>query len=196
MENKTSTHMDNQQSNVIGIQVNKMLRYASNPYTSNIPTKSKRSYLEVKNRDMTVIQQKDDGGAIVEVTQMCTHHKVDTQTFLKLYDDGVSMMLDLNRAGKEVFRHVAAEIRQNMNSDRIYLSHSMLQGKGRDISQPTYARGIRELIDKKMIAPVLNQVNLWWINPNFIFNGDRLQITASYERVDETTGEMTNANQA
>jgi hypothetical protein len=194
--------MNNKDSNVVGIQVNKLVRYATNPFILTVPTKAKRQFYEDKSRSMTIHQETEDGGRNIEVTQFASHYKVDTQTFFKVFDEGMAQLLELNKPGKEVYRHLAEEMRKHMNQDKIYMSHSLVADVGRKISQVTYSRGIKELVDRNFIAPVLNQINLWWINPNFVFNGDRLKITASYERDEsqdnQTSPEMENkhANQA
>jgi hypothetical protein len=66
-----------------------------------------------------------------------------------------------------------------------------------DIKQSTYTRGVRELVEAKIIAPAFIPAR-WYINPTIIFNGDRLVLTARYEKeskitpvIDNETGEIT-----
>lgn len=49
------------------------------------------------------------------------------------------------------------------------------------LSQATFARGLAELEKAKIIAKHLRQ-GWYFINPNFIFNGDRIAFTSVIER--------------
>jgi DNA-binding IclR family transcriptional regulator len=72
------------------------------------------------------------------------------------------------------------EMQTNIGRDRVYLSASSL-AEGIQISESTFARGIRELIDKKFIAPSTH-VSWYWLNPDFVWNGDRIAFVKEYRR--------------
>lgn len=47
------------------------------------------------------------------------------------------------------------------------------------ISRTTYFKGMKELADKKFIAETMIQ-NYYFINPDYMFNGDRLTFMKTY----------------
>jgi hypothetical protein len=49
------------------------------------------------------------------------------------------------------------------------------------MSEATYTRGMRELIEKGFLAATPN-IGLYWLNPSFIWNGDRLAFVKEYWR--------------
>ena len=51
------------------------------------------------------------------------------------------------------------------------------------MSKETLKRGLRELNDAQIIARTVKQ-GRFYINPNFIFNGDRIAFTTLIERSD------------
>ena len=161
---------------------NGLLRYNYNPFLDQpIPARPKREYLESKHRDLRVTREGSDSDPI-EVTHMTTYKKVDSEEFIKSYDAGWQMLFDLSKAAMAVMRQVKTQMQANIGKDKIHLSfQSMPTGT---ISQATYSRGLKELIEKGMLAPVLNQPSLWWTNPKYFFNGDRLKITVVYDKVD------------
>ncbi|MDE7874817.1 replication/maintenance protein RepL, partial [Escherichia coli] len=61
------------------------------------------------------------------------------------------------------------------------------------LSQPTFARGLAELTKAQIIAKTVRQ-GVYWINPNFAFNGDRIAFTTLIERKRKNENE-TNAIQ-
>ncbi|PAV01234.1 hypothetical protein CBG25_17865 [Arsenophonus sp. ENCA] len=50
-------------------------------------------------------------------------------------------------------------------------------------AQATFTRGIKELVGAQIIARCLKQGD-YFINPNFIFNGDRVAFTTAIEKQD------------
>ena len=49
------------------------------------------------------------------------------------------------------------------------------------MSESTYMRGMRELTEKGFIAATPSQ-GLYWLNPSFVWNGDRLAFVQEYHR--------------
>ena len=49
------------------------------------------------------------------------------------------------------------------------------------MSEATYTRGMRELTEKGFIAATTVQ-GLYWLNPSFVWNGDRLAFVKEYRK--------------
>ena len=75
--------------------------------------------------------------------------EVDSAKFVKLFVNGVKAFRELTNAGARVFEALYMEMQTNIGRDRVYLSASSL-AEGIEISESTFARGIRELIDKEI----------------------------------------------
>ena len=72
------------------------------------------------------------------------------------------------------------EVQKNISQDRVYLSFTTLDDSVK-LSQATFTRGIRELIDKGFVAPT-DAVAWYWLNPDYMWNGDRLAFVREYRK--------------
>jgi hypothetical protein len=150
--------------------------YKESPFMNTIPVKSKR--ITNKRGDMMIVSR-DDGEIVSEVSGFWERKEVDSSQFIKLYVAGVRQFAELTNAGTRVFALLYDEMQKNIGKDKVYLSFSDLDTEITKISQATFTRGMRELIDKKFLAPC-PAIGWYWLNPDFIFNGDRLTFYKEY----------------
>lgn len=75
--------------------------------------------------------------------------EVDTSRFVKLFLDGIKQAADLSKTGMQVFELVYHEMRANPGSDEIKLNQYLAKDHG--ISDRTYQRGVRELLEKEFL---------------------------------------------
>ncbi|EMQ6744777.1 hypothetical protein WH632_004751, partial [Salmonella enterica subsp. enterica serovar Infantis] len=110
----------------------------------------------------------------------------DTDEFVKVFSAGIAAAYELTRTGQRVFQAVLKEYEQTPMSrgyaDSIYLAWFGDGLSGRDIgmSEYTFKRGLRELLDKGFIAP--QAPNVFWVNPALFFKGDRVMLVKEYRR--------------
>ena len=140
------------------------LVYAVNPFMEgeqrpNIKPKLKR----ITNRRGDMLVMGETGEIVNPVAGFWQSQEVDSAKFVKLFVNGVKAFRELTNAGARVFEALYMEMQTNIGRDRVYLSASSV-AEGIEISESTFARGIRELIDKKFIAPT-TQVSWYWLNP-------------------------------
>jgi hypothetical protein len=100
--------------------------------------------------------------------------EVDQTQFVKLFVGGVKMINDLSAAGSKVFELVYKIILKAPNTDRVYLHHKITK-----MAKTTYERGLTELISKEILYKSVLP-NLYYININYIFNGNRLAFIKEY----------------
>jgi hypothetical protein len=62
------------------------------------------------------------------------------------------------------------------------------------MSNPTYDRGMRELIEKGFIAATPSQ-GMFWLNPSFVWNGDRLAFVKEYSNASSRAKKLEKDNQ-
>lgn len=112
--------------------------------------------------------------------------EVDRTQFVKVYVGGVTAFNDLSSPGSKVFKMVYNFIIKNPNSDAIYLYYKEAKSMGR----ATFDRGIVELLAKEILYKS-TRPNLFYLNINYMFNGDRLALVKEYRlKAEETPSEV------
>ena len=109
---------------------------------------------------------------------------VDGTKFIKLFVGGVKRLKELTSAGTKVFEvlYYVMQDDRNINKDRIYITHSFIDKEYEiKIGKTTFHKGLSELIDKDFLA-ASDVVGWFWVNPDFMWNGDRLAFIQSYRR--------------
>jgi hypothetical protein len=144
-----------------------------------ITLKTKTKRITNRKGDM-MITSRETGEIITPIAGFWHAEEVDNTKFVKLYLDGVKGFAELTNAGIKVFALLYEEMQKNINQDKIYLSFSNINENVK-ISQATFTRGMKELIDKKFLAPT-KAVSWYWLNPDYIWNGDRLAFVKEYSR--------------
>jgi hypothetical protein len=169
-------------------------KHAENPFKGfALALSTKKASYANQDRNISIVNE-TTGETISEVTHMSTFYKVDNAKFTKIYQGGLQAIFGLKSPGMKVLKIVLEQLSLTPGRDEISLSYVMASS---DIKQSTYTRGVRELVEAKIIAPAFIPAR-WYINPTIIFNGDRLVLTARYEKeskitpvIDNETGEIT-----
>lgn len=122
-------------------------------------------------------------GEIVAGTAIVVRKKVDDEHFVKVFAEGVKASFDLSPSGFKVFQIVLKAAQTGaFGADSIYLYFmNAVQDPDFPISQPTFHRGLKELIEKRFVA-ASTQPNIYWINPHLFFKGDRVAFVTEYIR--------------
>lgn len=124
-----------------------------------------------------------------EVSRVVAHHQVmekDDAEFVKVFAAGIRAMYDLNRTAARVFGLVLEKYEQEPMAggyaDSLYLVwfDGGLSGQAIGMSEATFNRGLRELVEKGFLYPRLPGV--YWTNPNLFFKGDRVAFVHEYRR--------------
>jgi hypothetical protein len=96
-----------------------------------------------------------------------------------LFLDGVKQAAGLSKAGVQVFELVYNQVRENPGTDQILLNRYMAQEHGMDLSERTYQRGVRELLEKEFLFRSPSE-GVFFVNIRYMFNGDRLAFVKTY----------------
>jgi hypothetical protein len=166
-------------------------RYKNNPFLEGmmIPIKGKQVRLSSGGGNENVLVNQHTGE--VKGTHVTTYRKVDGEQFVKLFTANIGLTFDLSAQGIKAFSVLMWAMQNKaIERDEIFLdthtredfiaSH-LDSNKPLRLSQPTFARGLAELTKAQVIAKTLRQ-GIYWINPNFVFNGDRIAFTTVIER--------------
>lgn len=167
-----------------------IVRYESNPFIENmvVPIRGQKVQLSKLGKDDNVLVNQTTGE--VQGTHITTYKRVDAEQFVKLFTANIALTFDLKAAGIKAF-NVLVWMLQNrsISKDLVPLDKFALDDflNAHDdrapkikLSQPTFWRGLAELEAAQIIAKHLRQ-GWYFINPNFVFNGDRIAFTTVIE---------------
>jgi hypothetical protein len=157
-------------------------------------TKTKR--VTNKRGDMMLVNN-ETGEIKSQVAGFWEAHEVDSTKFVKLFIKGVKALKELTGAGTKVFEVLYLRVQESIGKDQIYMSFNLVDQAITPMSEATYTRGMRELIEKEFLAASPN-IGLYWLNPSFVWNGDRLAFVQEYRKasnkkpkaIDTMTGDL------
>lgn len=125
-------------------------------------------------------------GVTTAVAAIHTIEDRDDASFVKVFAEGVRAAFGLTRTGYRVFVSVLA-VYQDMNmkggyaeSVDLFWFGEGLNGKSIGISEPTFNRGLRELLANGFLYP--RSPSSYWVNPALFFRGDRVAFVKEYRR--------------
>ena len=123
--------------------------------------------------------------------------ELDDVHFVKVFTAGIRAAFGLSLTGSRVFQTIL-EVYQNQPlsggfADSIYLHFfdGGLDGRKLDMSDRTFRRGLVELLENGFIFP--RGENLFWVNPNLFFRGDRATFIRTYRRKQKSGDEADRA---
>jgi len=132
-----------------------------------------------------LLVSKDSGEMISPVAGFWETREVDSEQFIKIYVKGISDFASLSGPGRKLFAVLCRVMAGNHNSDKLYMTHltcsKMNLPDDEQMSIASFNRGIRELIDKRFIAPE-DRVGWYWVNVCYFYNGDRLALVRVYQK--------------
>lgn len=123
-------------------------------------------------------------------------HKVEQNEFLKIYINGIAALFGLSKAGQKVFALLYSELSGTKGRDKdiVTLYYPILPDETKEkISYRVFNKGINDLIRVGFIAESIIP-SQFYINPTYIFNGDRLALMQIYE-IERNTSKTKNLAQ-
>lgn len=155
-------------------------RYKENPFISHaaVNTKTGVKRINSKNGDKMLVINKGSGEVMAEGGFWHTQ-EVDKSQFVKLFINGVKALKELTNAGTKVFEIMYMQVQENISKDVINLHFVDIDQELTPMARATFNRGLSELIDKGFLAETLAQ-SRYFINPDFIWNGDRLTFVREF----------------
>jgi hypothetical protein len=149
-----------------------------NPFLTELTTRTRR--ITNQSGNMMLINS-ESGEITAPVAGFWKSEIVDSTKFVKLFVQGVSALKELSNAGTKVFEVLYLRVRDSIGKDQVYMSFALVDQVLTPMSEATYTRGMRELLEKGFIA-ASPHIGLYWLNPSFIWNGDRLAFVQEYRK--------------
>lgn len=162
-------------------------RYEKNPFIDDmvVTTSTKQVKISALGKDNNIMINQDTGE--VSGTHVVTYKKVDDGEFVKLFSANVALTFDLRAAGIKTFSVLIWMVQHRAIGkdivilDQLALSDWKNAHEGKDLSYATFKRGLNELEGARIIAKTLRKGH-YFINPNFVFNGNRIAFSSVIER--------------
>jgi hypothetical protein len=163
-------------------------RYKTNPFLEGmvVPVKNRQVQLSRLGKGDNVLVNQGTGEILG--THVTTYRQVDGEQFVKLFTANIGLAFDLKSPGIKAFMVLMWGIRSYaLAKDEVPLDLFTLeafldeQKEKRKLSIATFKRGINELEKAQIIAKTIRR-GRYFINPNFVFNGDRIAFTTVIDR--------------
>jgi hypothetical protein len=163
-------------------------RYKENPFMEGmvVPIKGQQVKISRLGKDDNVLVNQSTGE--MQGTHLTTYKKVDSEQFIKLFTANIALTFDLSAAGIKTLNILLWVVQnQAISKDVVVLDQMMLEEFLNDQSRPlklssaTFKRGLNELEKSQIIAKTMRK-SFYYINPNFVFNGDRIAFTTLIEK--------------
>lgn len=150
-----------------------MVMYESNPFVQKAIATTRTGTKRITNKTGDKMMIVSDQGEIMAPAGF--HHivEVDKTQFVKLYLNGVKAFQGLTNPGIKVFEIIYRMMAENPGKDSIQLHFAVIDQDITPISETAFFRGVKELLEKEFIAESLVP-STYYINVDYIFNGDRL----------------------
>lgn len=166
--------------------------YAKNPFMVKMATKTRRV---MNRRGNMMLVSSETGEVQAPIAGFWEAEEVDSTKFVKLFIRGVKALKELTGAGTKVFEVLYLKVQENIGKDQIFIAFAAVDQALTPMSEATYTRGMRELMEKEFIAATPIQ-GWFWLNPDFVWNGDRLAFVKEYRKagrtksIDNQTGDL------
>jgi hypothetical protein len=157
--------------------------YKSNPFTEVLEIRTKKKMIKVGHGKQLIDTRT---GEMENVTQIITYKEVDDDEFVKFFTGNIALTFDLTAAGNKAFQLVMRVAQKEaIGRDDIYLNDEVVESFVSEfkvkLSISTFRRGLKEILLKQILAKS-TKTNVYYINPNLIFNGDRVAFTQAVKR--------------
>lgn len=165
------------------------ITYSVNPFmTDSYPMVKSRTKRITNNRGELMIKS-ETGEVVSQIAGFWKAEEVDSTKFIKLYVNGVKAFSNLSSKGTKVFELMYYEMQNEIGKDKIYLNFLTIDVNIK-LSKSSFYDGISELVEKRFLAPVKNNTHWFFINPDYVFNGDRLTFARTYVKADSNSGKI------
>ena len=160
-------------------------RNPSVPTPSGIPTRKKPVKIAKGNRAMII---GSDTGEVIGEGHAAFFEmlEVDQGQFVKIYLAGVKGTARLTKSGMQVFEIVYNQMRDNPQTDKIELNFYLAKKFGVEMSERTYQRGLRELLENDFLYRSPSS-DVYFVNITYMFNGNRITLAKRYFLKDRNT---------
>lgn len=167
-------------------------RHKTNPFIGKNEIKTRKKNVLIGRGNDILLNQ---GTGEVSTTNVMAIREVDDEQFIKLFTQNIGLMFEFTAAGNKAFSFLLWALQNSaINKDLVVLdkySHEAFleQNPHLTFSRRTLTMGINELEKAQIIAKAA-RLGDYYINPHFIFNGDRVRFITEIRRKSAATRQM------
>jgi len=131
-----------------------------------------------------------------EVAGVAAIHQIeekDDEEFVKVFAAGVAAGYELTRTAQRVFQVVLEQYQKApmtggySDTVELFWFGEGIEGRAVGMSEYTFKRGLRELLDKRFLWP--KTPSSFWVNPSLFFKGNRVLFIKEYRRKSYSSAE-------
>tara|TARA_B100002019_G_C21257823_1_gene594950 strand:+ start:85 stop:642 length:558 start_codon:yes stop_codon:yes gene_type:complete len=164
----------------------KLERFKENPFVDDMN-------INVRRKNIKLSKLGKSNGVDLVNTDTGEHHgsyigttkRVDEEQFVKLFISNIALTFDLKAAGIKAFNVLIFVMQNTIEKDKVFIDKYVMEDFNKlykkKLSRAVLYRGLLELVDCKIIARSVREGE-YFINPNFVFNGDRVVFATVIER--------------
>lgn len=173
------------------LDLRKITRYKENPLVETQSLTFKEKKVRAGNLGELADTQT---GEIVGGVGIYVNRVVDEEQFVKIYADGVRRSYDLSAPGFKTLQVILRLYHEQpgRNQDQVYVhAQDALEDPVMPISERTFQRGLKELVQKRFVAAT-SRPGWYWTNPHLFFKGDRAIFMTEYVKRRGADGKVMN----
>ena len=134
------------------------------------------SWIDASNEEETVKMLNKMSGEIVEIPK--SKRVSDRMAYAKVSMKFCSDLCESDALGISGLRVLFVVLRVLQRSkDQVFLNYATFESMAKGgWKMHTYYKGLNELLDANIIAKVKNAHDMYWVNTDYIFKGDRVKM--------------------
>lgn len=161
-------------------------KYKENPFLKEVAENMRTGYKKIavkNNESLAIIDQ--NTGELHGAAGFWYKEEIERSQFVKFYANGLAGILGLKNPGKKVFMLLYNQLLGHPGKTEISLYYDSLSDEEKKgLGKRTFSNGVTELINAHFIAAAITPAR-YFINPAFIFNGDRLALIKEFVLKDD-----------
>ena len=122
-------------------------------------------------------------GEVMEGTSLIMNVKrrVDAESFLKVYANGLATIFDLDAGAQKVLKNLLLSYtEEDTYGDLIYYNFKIAQDVGYPHKRTAWRNGLNLLMHNEFLCPAAKGDGWYWLNPTLFYRGDRMAIVSEY----------------
>ena len=156
-------------------------KHEENPYIpdviENMQVRRKRHTMSPTNKDVMHYVVNRETGEVDGYSAFIRETEVDEMQFVKVFTRELRALWDLSKVASRVLAYVMGCMR--MGEGSIYFDTRKCMEYTGYKSERSIINGVSELIEHRVLARSTS-INIYFINPSIIFNGNRVVFVKSY----------------
>lgn len=160
-----------------------IVRYEKNPFLEQTTITTKKSRITIGTSDDVIVNTSTGD---ISATNVVAVKEVDDAMFIKLFTQNIGLMTGLQAQGVKALSFLMWAVQNYaMRKDVVQLDdmtrEDFLTNNNIAFSRRTMYQGLSQL-EKAQIIAKARKAGFYFINPNFLFNGDRVRFVTEIRR--------------